>query len=365
MRIALICEKPSLAKMVIDELLFIEPDMDRSALVVGWANEFYHLNTAFVFPRGQAYQAFPMTREAAYKPLTFDGRYLDSESLMKTRRGLSSKNQSRPYSATYDSVIDNDDFVSDVRRADTVYVVFDSGPSGYHVQMRVLDWLKSLDANFIVKHLPIMSVVSAELHHGLVKAREIDNLAEKARLSLVRRHFDYNYLLNAYPIMGMTSEKAFGQRLAWPLSKHELQVLYFMRDRKVLNDGELIEAMRRWKGTGRYGTKGWNWYNGIGNAASRSDIMGNLTQQGLLERLPKHKLVISARGERLLQFLHPDCEDPDQVIRIHTWAELPLDVAKQKVDRYIKTFFGKQKRYLSKVNAVPITEPEDTELEDV
>ena len=365
MRIALICEKPSLAKRVIDELLFVEPDMDRSALVVGWASEFYHLNTAFVFPRGQAYQAFPITREPSYRPLTFDGRYGDSETLMHTRRGLSSKKQSHPYSATYDGVIDNDDFVASVRRADVVYVVFDPSPTGYHVQMRVLDWLKSLEVPFIIKQLPIMSTVSADLYHGLINAHEIDNLAEKARLSLVRRHFDYNYLLNAYPIIGMTTEKAFGQRLKWPLSKHELQVLYFMRDRKVLNDGKLFEAMQRWKGTGRYNTKGWDCYNGLGNSASRSTITENLRHQGLLDRVPEHKLVISSKGERLLQFLHPDCEDPDQVMRIHSWAQLPLDVAKLKIDRYIKTFFGKQKRFLSKVQASSSTHVNDTELADV
>lgn len=354
MRIALICEKPALAKHVIDELLFIEPDMDRSAFVLGWANEFYHLNSAFVIPRGQSYQSFPMIREAAYKPMTFDGRYLDSETLMSARRGIFAKS-----SHSHDSKIDNDDFLSSVNRADVVYIAFDAGSSGYHVQMRVLDWLKSLGANFVVKHLPVMSLVSADLHHGLVNAREINNLAEHAQLSLVRRHFDYNYLLNAYPIMGMTFEKAFGKRLAWPLSKHELQVLYFMRHGNSLTEGDLFDVMRRWKGTGRYDTKGWDSYYGIGNSASRSEIMRNLKAQGFLDRAGKHSLVISSKGERLLRFLHPDCEDPDQVMRIYSWAQLPIEVAKEGVDRYIKTFFGKQKRFLSKVQTSV-----DTELAD-
>jgi DNA topoisomerase IA len=361
MRIALICEKPSMAKSVIEELLFIETEMDRSAFVVGWANEFYHLNSAFVFPRGQAYQTFPMTREAEYKPLTFDGRYLDSEFRMEARKGIPPN--THPFGSR-DHIIDNEDFVSSLKRADIVYIAFDSGPSSFHVQMRVLDWLQSLNAHFVVKHLPFTSLTSRDLHFGLVNAHEITNLSERAHLSLVRRHFDYNYLLNAYPIMGMTSEKACGQRLAWPLSKHELQVLYFMRDRKGLNDGQLCQVMQNWKGTGRYNTKGWDWYYGIGNPASRTTIMENLLKQGLLERVDKRKLVISPKGERLLQFLHPDCEDPDQVMRIHSWAELPIDVAKSKIDRYIKTFFGKQKRFLSKVHASSVIEDTDMEMVD-
>jgi len=352
MRVALICEKPLLAKVVIDELLFIEPDLDRSAFVVGWANEFYHLNSAFVIPRGQTYQSFPMTREAVYRSMTFDGRYLEDGSKMPIRRGLSSK--THPYFSSHESIIDNEDFASSVKRADVVYIAFDAGPSGYHVQMRVLDWLKSLDGDFIIKHFPVMSAVSADLHYGLLNAREIDNLAEKAQLSLVRRHFDYNYLLNAYPIMGMTFDKAFGKRLPWPLSKHELQVLYFMRRHgKPLSDGKLFETMWQWRGTGRYDTKGWDFYNGVGNSASRSNIMKNLEMQGFLERSGRSSLTISSQGERLLRFLHPDCEDADQVMRIYSWAQLPIEVAKEKVERYIKTFFGKQKRFLSKMRDEP------------
>lgn len=348
MRIALICEKPNLARHVIDELFYIEPDMEISSFVVGWASEFYHLNSSFVMPRGQNYQSFPMTKEAQYRSMTFDGRYFDSVNRMPIRRGLSATG-AQTLSGYYDGVIDNDDFTAGVKRADVVYVAFDSNPSGYHVQMRVLEWLKSLDGNFVIKHLPVMSTVSRDLHHGLTNATEIEDLGAHAQLSLVRRHFDYNYLLNAHPIIGFTSEKAFGKRLSWPLSKHELQLLYFMRDGKFLNDGELHDAMSRWKGTGRYSTKGWDFYYGMGNPASRSSIVENLKAQGLFERVGRHSLKISSKGERLLQCLHPDCEDPDQVMRIYTWAQLPLDMAKEKVDRYILTFFGKQKRFLNKL----------------
>lgn len=53
---------------------------------------------------------------------------------------------------------------------------------------------------------------------------------------------------------------------------------------------------------------------------------------------------ISARGQALLESLHPDCEDPDLPYRLDTWvrdgeASLPA------MDRYIRTFFGKQLRF--------------------
>lgn len=59
----------------------------------------------------------------------------------------------------------------------------------------------------------------------------------------------------------------------------------------------------------------------------------------------------SADGLRLLKHLHPYCEDRDQIHRIAAWTELAFDEAKEKIDRYILTFLGKQKRFLSKQRA--------------
>lgn len=35
------------------------------------------------------------------------------------------------------------------------------------------------------------------------------------------------------------------------------------------------------------------------------------------------------------------------MLRLYHWANLRLPEAKARIDRYIRTFFGKQKRYLS------------------
>lgn len=349
MNIVLICEKPSFAKAVIDELLFVESEMDHSSFTIGWASEFYHLNSAFSFRRGDTYSSFPMTLEASYKPMSFQGCYLDGDRRLAARKGLS-RQQRNEYSATFDAMIDDEAFVETVKKADVVYIAIDPGPSGYHVQLRVRQWLAAVGGSFLVKHLVTYDLGSVSIHNGLRDAGEIVDLEELAKLSILRRHFDYNYLLNARPVMGMTFEKAFAKRFDWPLSKHELQLLYFMRDGELRNDGNVIETMSRWKGTGRYETKGWSNYHGMGNPASRATIIQNLLAQGFLERPKGKALAISAQGERLLAFMHPDCEDPDQVIRLYDWAQLSIADAKGKIDRYINTFFGKQKRFLSKVS---------------
>lgn len=347
MRIALIAEKPYFAKVVIDELLFVESKMDHAELAVGWASEFYNLNTAFQFRRGEKYSSFPMTAEPEYKPMDFSGRYLDSPRFLSAKKGLSPKQTNRS-SYAFDKEIDNEEFASNVKLADVVYFAVDAGPSGFHTQMRAREWLDGVGGSFEVKHLVTPSLTSREIHRRLVEADDLPDLEDRAKLSVVKRYFDYNYLLNARPIMGMTFEKAFAKSFAWPLSKNELQLLYFVRDRKPSSDGVLVDVMSKWKGTGRYPTKGVHeFYSGVGNPASRATIIENLVKQGFLERLDRRSIAISEQGRRLLDFIHPDCEDADQMLRLYHWANLPLPEAKAKIDRYIKTFFGKQKRYLS------------------
>lgn len=351
MRVVLIAEKPSFAKVVIDELLFVEPDMDHAEFTLGWASEFYDLNTAFQFRRGEKFSSFPMTAEPEYRPMDFSGRYMDSPRSLSARKGLSAR-QMNKNSYVFDAEIGNEEFASRVRQADVVYFALDAGPSGFHTQMRAREWLSGIGGSFKVKHIVTYSLTTREIHCGLVEANNLPDLEDRAKLSIVKRYFDYNYLLNARPIMGMTFEKAFGESLPWPLSKNELQLLYFTRDRKPSSDGILHNVMSKWQGTGRYPAKGVHeHYSGIGNPASRATIIENLLKQGFLERINKKDIAISQRGRRLLEFIHPDCEDADQILRLYHWANLPLPEAKSKIDRYIMTFFGKQKRYLSTLSS--------------
>lgn len=345
MKIVLICEYPCLAREIIRELLLVVPELDRESFVVGWANKLYNLNTSFVFPRGQRYKTFPMVQEPVYRPVTFDGFYVD-RAAMSPRRGISAE-YPEPIIHTPDNAITNEDFLDAIRKSDTVYTALDAGPSGQHVCLRVIQALTGIEGNFSVKHIHLTDITSAGLRNSIIHAHDRIE-ADNAKLSFVRRYFDYNYLLNAYPIMGATFKKALIEYSSWPLSKHELQLLYFMRNSKALREHTIVELMRSWKCTGRYRIGHPDTFSGLGNASARSIIIDNLLNAELLQLSDGKMLMISDKGERLLQFMHPDCEDQDQVFRIYSWAQLPFDEAKAKIDRYIKTFFGKQKRFLSK-----------------
>lgn len=67
-------------------------------------------------------------------------------------------------------------------------------------------------------------------------------------------------------------------------------------------------------------------------------------------------LSIAPLGESLLDALHPDCEDRDLPFRFKEWGDMPESESAEKVDRYIRTFFGKMKRYADRrFRADPVT----------
>lgn len=164
-----------------------------------------------------------------------------------------------------------------------------------------------------------------------------------------KRYFDWNWNANALAVFGAAAREVGVARDAPPLSKCALQLLYKLRDGKPVRDGALIHRMQEWVGTGRYTKENGKWRVGLGGAASRMQICENLLAAGLLAtvKLGAHSAyVVTDLGQQLLARLHPGCEDADLPFRLNAWCEQGLDTSKPAIDRYIRTVFGKQLRYL-------------------
>lgn len=177
---------------------------------------------------------------------------------------------------------------------------------------------------------------------------------ESCRLSLeygrVKRYFDWNWNVNGLAIMGETQRRADVPADAAPLSKYALQMLYALRSVGPTTEGNVVFLMAHWAGTGRYPQSSSAWSPSVGSCASRGQILDNLTLAGLLEKAPeltKPHLQLSRRGHALLDQLHPDCEDLDLPFRLDAWCNKG-EGAKPAIDRYINTFFSKQKRFLDR-----------------
>lgn len=166
----------------------------------------------------------------------------------------------------------------------------------------------------------------------------------------VKDYFDFNFNVNALAVLGAVIRQTGAGGNAPPLSKFSLQLLYSLSDSQGMTAGQLVRLMSTWKGTGKYPYRPGAWNAQLGGVASRSQIIENLTAAGLLEvfATTPQQLRISARGLQLLESLHPDCRDLDLPFRIEAWGLQGLAAAKPSIDKYIRTFFGKQLRFSAK-----------------
>jgi hypothetical protein len=167
---------------------------------------------------------------------------------------------------------------------------------------------------------------------------------------LAKRRFDWCFAINSQAILGEACRRATGRREGPQIGKYGLQTLYALRCMEDQTEGGLAGAMHRWKGTGRYAPKEGGW--GLGSAISAAQIVEDLKNAGLVDAGAEtarsgRSIGISETGRRLLDLLHPDCEDPDLPFRIRRWQKQGTD-SHATIDRYIRTFFGKQKRFMAR-----------------
>lgn len=160
-----------------------------------------------------------------------------------------------------------------------------------------------------------------------------------------KRYFDWNWNVNAQALLGEAARRAGVAADAPPVSKYALQLLYALQHSAPVTDGTVAVMMDKWSGTGRYSYAMGAWRPRLGSCASRWTIIENLLAAGLLARQDT-LLTLSPVGHAFLALVHPDCRDFDLPFRLHAWCEQGLGTAQPAMDRYLKTFFGKQKRYL-------------------
>lgn len=187
----------------------------------------------------------------------------------------------------------------------------------------------------------------------------IDSCRHWISYGLVKRYFDWHWNINSQVILSETLRRAGVFKANFEktdsstspyspsgnpvISKYGLQILYFIQDNPGLSEGRLIENMSKWVGTGKYPMS-----DTFGSAASRCSILGQLIQLGLISKSSnsRNPIYITEKGLRFITLLHKDMRDADLPSRLDAWCKDGLEISKPKIDRYIKTFFGKQKKIL-------------------
>lgn len=334
MRLAIVAEKPSLLQAFSKFLPEFYPDVDFSRTPVCYPNFGWYSGSErrFRLPRGLRMEQLPFLGEPVYRQISFDeaGGHIGVRWLGGDARVPSALEAALAYA-----------------EADVILAVVDPCYGGAQLVERFLsDTLGGIpEGKVIYPWCP--DLTDAGIRRALAEARLWEEVGERpAREGRIRRYFDFNYLANALPLF----TKAFhasGIKAEIP-TKYALQVLYDAQDGTSLNEGRWIERMRKWKGTGRYEPCP---DASIGSAASRSQILLGLTKDGLMERGGSGRdanLSISCSGKQFLSMLHPDCRDFDLPFRLRDWSALQEPEAKEKIGRYLRTYFGKQKRFMSK-----------------
>ena len=355
MKVVLVADKPSAVAPMIKAVMSVYPEYDVDDFLVYHRHRFINLNRMFKFSHGHKYAEHPLLEDAMYHDFftcdETDTIFKSAHSvIVDATMGDHIKRVPIDGSDTIEFVVNN------FTNAERIYVGFSSRYDGDpHLQLRLRDWLRSHSVN--CRELTLSNWASfshMDTVAAIEKAKyiEYDDLLTLATPSIIKRYFDFNFLQNSFAVMQKTAQESIGNPLQQNLKKHELQMLYNIRSGPLRNGGQLVLAMMNWTGTGRYDSRNGS----FGSPSSRANYIEVLIANGLVKRTPadvhmEHgctidNVVISEKGLRFLDWLHPDCEDPDQVFRIEEWSHLPFGEAKVKIDRYIKTYFGKQKRFL-------------------
>jgi hypothetical protein len=328
MRLAIIAEKPSFAWRFSTIFPEFYPDVDFSKAAVffpcfGW----YRGIRRFNFPRGLTWRDFPYVAEPSYRMMTVE----DSRAVMGVK-GLSREI----------GLIGNEIGLKALQSADQILLLMDPGSSSIHMASR-----------FLSDHFPtipwertLFPWVQDCTDEGMRRAMRVARRADEFALPMIsegkmRRFFDANYLINSFALTGRGIMNEVGLRGPIP-SKYSLQVLYDALDTCPLSDGQRIQRMDRWVGTGKYDYKR---YQGLGTPISRGPIVQNLVDAGFLARAGK-MTDITEGGRHYLKLLHPNCRDVDLPFRINDWSKLPEGKAREKMTRYLRTFFGRQKTFM-------------------
>ncbi|KXS55310.1 MAG: hypothetical protein AWU57_296 [Marinobacter sp. T13-3] len=152
-----------------------------------------------------------------------------------------------------------------------------------------------------------------------------------------KKFFDYNFNANALALFGEAMRKAGCPDTQATISKYGLQLLYSLRDQPASDSADLLVRMANWQGTGRYAP------TRLGSVVSMTGILDDLKARNLMQS-DRNQVSLSETGRRFLTLLHPDCRDPDLPARLHAWMASWPD-SKPAMARYLRTFFGKQKRF--------------------
>ncbi len=210
-------------------------------------------------------------------------------------------------------------------------------------------------ANMLMEHLHSLGKVAQWHGYRFLVTLAPDTLTQQLTVAIpdavvaqgsearrLKADFDYSFLVNAAGLLTRTYHAVGGQESSPVFSKYTVALLYKLKSMDYVTDGLLMQEMVRWTGSGKYVNNRVR----MGSPASMGPLVDGLRQLGFIERRGTgYRIQLSPLGAAFLERLHPDCEDADLPFRLDNWQADPV-AGRVAAQRYIRTWFGKQKRFM-------------------
>lgn len=315
-----VTDKPSISRILLPRAQLRWPGRALYAVPLHYVGRY-----EFRYPRGLTYAELPFTGEPEWRPRAHGNAA--PLALLPASPGV------------HEAAVAANDLI---RFGEVVYAaeVDHSGAVAFDVLMTEV--LGAAAARLPRHRLSILALDSTSMDAALAAPGSTDDTHFQELLSIgrARRYFDFCYLVNAQPMLGDALRRVAGAHKDYWVSKFGLQLLYRLSHLPDITPSGILQLMENWAGHGPQPA-----ITSLGSAASRHAIVDQLTQTGLLiESADSSRLQVSTLGTQFLAQLHPDCEDADLPMRLTRWAS-QWPNSRPNIDRYLRTFFGKQKRF--------------------
>lgn len=332
----IIVEKPMVARFLAKAAKATWPDEELiilSAVTITMVS--------FILPRGLTYSSYPMTTEPQFKP--DPERWHEPHFEFCWAHPVTDSGLAPTIRLTIEETSEL------INRADNIVCAPDWDYSGVCGIEQVL---KLFRPELLNQDLDVIRINGAfddqsiDRYFANTVTRSHPEYQELKTAGMIKFYFDYNYALNCSPILGNLYREVFSTDQPVFISKYALQTLFYVdqQGKQSMHKVEHKMIGSCWVGTGKYRAGSYHHLDGIGSPASRSSITRQLVSLGLCSHIDS-VLAVTEKGREFIARLHADTKDFDLPFRLDLWMTMPFDEAKAKIDTYLKTFFGKQKRF--------------------
>lgn len=248
---------------------------------------------------------------------------------------------------------------------DTIIIATDYDNSGFYGAYLELEQVLGENFNTLFQNMYVINTnnmteiwLTNELNTCFnnieFKNQRINEFYKMVNQGKIKKYFEYNFQINCNIFIKKVYKHLFFKDFKdnqefeetynnYGFTKYMLLAMfsfyYNLKERELENFKihDLHVYLFRYVGTGKYKHN-----QGIGSPASQAKIIENLKNLKIINQ-DNSTYFFDEKVEDLIKLLNKKIYDPDLPFRIEEWQYLEFEEAKEKINRYVKDIFIKQK----------------------